>query len=96
MCPGPPVFVSQTPRNRRHAYACTEPTRRPLRQGPAGLTTAQVRKRIQAFGCVNTPRQNLPHQTVKRIVLEKPFSFFNIIFYIIAGFLIAVGSFRES
>lgn len=65
----------------------------PSGQGPAGLTTAQVRKRIQA-GQVNTPPES-PTKTVKRIVLENLFSFFNIIFYIIAGFLIAVGSFGE-
>ena len=65
----------------------------PSGQGPVGLTTAQVRKRIQA-GQVNTPPES-PTKTVKRIVLENLFSFFNIIFYIIAGFLIAVGSFGE-
>ena len=34
-------------------------------------------------------------KSVKRIVLENLFSFFNLIFFIIAGFLIAVGSFGE-
>ena len=65
----------------------------PSRQGPVGLTTDQVRKRIQA-GQVNIPPES-PTKTVKKIVLENLFSFFNIIFFIIAGFLIAVGSFGE-
>ena len=60
---------------------------------PQGLTSAQVRQRVQA-GQVNTPPDS-PTKSVRRIVLENLFSFFNIIFYVIAGFLIAVGSFEE-
>ncbi|MDY3014185.1 MAG: HAD-IC family P-type ATPase [Evtepia sp.] len=58
-----------------------------------GLTDAQVKKRIQA-GLVNTPPES-PTKSVKKIVLENLFSFFNIIFYVIAAFLIAVGSWGE-
>ena len=58
-----------------------------------GLTDAQVKKRVQA-GLVNTPPES-PTKSVKKIVLENLFSFFNIIFYVIAGFLIAVGSWGE-
>ena len=59
----------------------------------SGLTWSQVRKRELA-GLVNTPPDS-PTKSVKRIVLENLFSFFNIIFFIIAAFLIAVGSFGE-
>ena len=62
-------------------------------QGTRGLTSAQVRKRVQ-MGQVNTPPES-PTKSVKKIVLENLFSFFNLIFFIIAGFLIAVGSFDE-
>ena len=65
----------------------------PAGQSPLGLTASQVRARIQA-GQVNTPPES-PTKSVKRIVLENLFSFFNLIFFIIAGFLIAVGSFGE-
>ena len=65
----------------------------PPSQRTSGLTTAQVRQRVQA-GLVNTPPES-PTKSVQRIVLENLFSFFNIIFYIIAGFLIAVGSYGE-
>ena len=65
----------------------------PPNQRTTGLTSAQVRQRVQA-GLVNTPPES-PTKSVRRIVLENLFSFFNIIFYIIAGFLIAVGSFGE-
>ena len=58
-----------------------------------GLTSAQVRKR-QAAGQVNTPPES-PTKSVRKIVLENVFSFFNLIFFVIAGFLIAVGSFSE-
>ncbi len=60
---------------------------------PQGLTSAQVRQRVQA-GQVNTPPDS-PTKSVQRIVFENLFSFFNLIFYVIAGFLIAVGSFEE-
>lgn len=60
---------------------------------PQGLTSAQVRQRVQA-GQVNTPPDS-PTKSVRRIVFENLFSFFNLIFYVIAGFLIAVGSFEE-
>ena len=62
-------------------------------QWKSGLTYSQVRKR-EAAGLVNTPPDS-PTKTVKRIVLENLFSFFNIIFFVIAAFLIAVGSYGE-
>lgn len=63
--------------------------------GPSlqGLTSAQVRQRVQA-GQVNTPPDS-PTKSVQRIVFENLFSFFNLIFYVISGFLIAVGAFEE-
>lgn len=60
---------------------------------PQGLSSAQVRQRVQA-GQVNTPPDS-PTKSVLRIVLENLFSFFNLIFFVIAGFLIAVGAFEE-
>ena len=60
---------------------------------PQGLTSAQVRQRVQA-GQVNTPPDS-PTKSVQRIVFEDLFSFFNLIFYVISGFLIAVGAFEE-
>ena len=65
----------------------------PPNQRTSGLTSAQVAQRVQA-GLVNTPPES-PTKSVQRIVLENLFSFFNIIFYVIAGFLIAVGSYGE-
>jgi len=59
----------------------------------SGLTWEQVRKRERA-GLVNTPPDS-PTKSVRRIVLENLFSFFNLIFFVIAAFLIAVGSFGE-
>ena len=59
----------------------------------SGLNCDQVRKRQEA-GLVNTPPDS-PTKTVRRIVLENCFSFFNIIFFVIAAFLIAVGSYGE-
>ena len=53
----------------------------PAGQSPLGLTASQVRARIQA-GQVNTPPES-PTKSVKRIVLENLFSFFNLIFFII-------------
>ena len=58
-----------------------------------GLSYDQVRKREQA-GLVNTPPDS-PTKSVRRIILENLFSFFNIIFFVIAAFLIAVGSYGE-
>lgn len=58
-----------------------------------GLTSAQVQKRRDA-GLENTPPES-PTKSVQRIVLENVFSFFNLIFFVLAGILIAVGSFDE-
>ena len=60
----------------------------PGQQGP-GLSSAQVQQRVQA-GLTNTPPDS-PTKTVQKIILENLFSFFNLIFFVIAGFLIAVG-----
>lgn len=58
-----------------------------------GLTSAQVRKRTES-GQVNAPPKS-PTKSVPRIVLENLFSFFNLIFFVLTGFLVAVGSFDE-
>lgn len=53
-----------------------------------GLTGAQVEQRIR-LGYVNTP-VDPPGKTVKQIILGNVFTYFNIIFFILAGFIIAV------
>ena len=52
-----------------------------------GLTSAQVRKRTES-GLVNAPPES-PTKSVQRIVLENVFSFFNLIFFVLAGILIS-------
>lgn len=53
-----------------------------------GLTAAQVEQR-ERLGYVNTP-VDPPGKTVKQIILSNVFTYFNIIFFILAGFIIAV------
>ena len=58
-----------------------------------GLTQEQVQNRI-ANGAVNkqTDEEEL---TMKKIIRENVFTYFNLIFVIIAGFLFAVGAYKE-
>ncbi len=55
-----------------------------------GLNAAQVRERTQA-GYVNTPVEP-PSKTVKQIVMGNVFTYFNMVFFILAGLIIAVRS----
>lgn len=58
-----------------------------------GLTQAQVDERI-AQGAVNKPVE-AASKSPKEIVFSNVFTYFNLIFFIIAVLLIAVGSFRD-
>jgi len=58
-----------------------------------GLTSAQVRERI-AGGWDNKPVES-PTKTVKQIIYSNVFTYFNILFFIIAFALILVGSFNN-
>ena len=58
-----------------------------------GLTEAQAAERMAA-GWANTP-VDPPGKTVKQIVLSNVFTYFNLIFFILAGFTIAVRSWNN-
>ncbi len=58
-----------------------------------GLSEREVEERIQQ-GKQNTPVE-APSKSVKEIVLTNIFTYFNLIFAVIAGLLILVGAFRE-
>ncbi len=68
------------------------PARRPLEVVETtpeyGLTGAQVRARVNA-GWVNTP-VDPPSKTTKQIILDNTFTYFNLIFFILALAVIAV------
>ena len=58
-----------------------------------GLTDAQAEQRREA-GLANTP-VNPPVKSVRRIICDNIFTYFNIIYLVIAACLIAVGSFNH-
>lgn len=58
-----------------------------------GLSASEVEKRIEE-GRVNTPVSS-SSKTVKKIILENVFTYFNFIFLFLAAILIAVGSYKE-
>ena len=58
-----------------------------------GLDSKQVLERMHA-GCVNTP-VNPPSKTVGQIICSNIFTYFNLVFFILAAFIIAVGSWRN-
>ncbi len=58
-----------------------------------GLTDAQVQERV-AQGAVNTAVE-APSKSKKEIIYSNIFTYFNLIFFIIAVLLILVGSFRD-
>jgi len=58
-----------------------------------GLTTAQVNERMEA-GQINTPVESAT-KSMKEIIIGNTFTYFNLIFFIIAVLLIMVGSFRD-
>ena len=70
-----------------------EPLKRVKPSLSRGLTREQVQERI-AHKAVNTPVE-ADSQTLKDIVKENVFTYFNLIFLIIAILLIMVGSFRD-
>ena len=67
----------------------------PLLEVPAdtGLNAAQVDERINA-GLANTPLEPAT-KTILQIVLSNLFTYFNVIFFILAGCIIAVGSWQN-
>ena len=77
-----PVQTPAAVQRRRLPVFCAEPA--------MGLTEEQVRERIRA-GYVNTPVEP-PTKTVRQIVLSNVLTYFNIIFFILAGLIISVGS----
>ena len=73
----------------------TERTELPaLRTDPAkGLTAAQAEERTR-LGYANTPVSS-PGKTVAQIILSNVFTYFNLIFFVLAGFVIAVKSWNN-
>ena len=58
-----------------------------------GLNARQVEERLRG-GCANTP-VNPPSKTVGQIIRSNVFTYFNLIFFILAACIIAVGSWRN-
>ncbi|MDE5584339.1 MAG: cation-translocating P-type ATPase [Ruminococcus sp.] len=58
-----------------------------------GLTAEQVKKRTEE-GFINNPVEP-PSKTVQEIISENVFTYFNFIFFILAGLLFFVGSYRD-
>lgn len=58
-----------------------------------GLSEQQVRERME-LGYVNLP-VDPPSKTVGQIILSNVFTYFNIVFFILAAFIIAVGSWNN-
>ena len=58
-----------------------------------GLTPAQALERMQG-GCLNTAVEP-PSKSVRQIVLSNIFTYFNLVFFILAGAVIFVGSWRN-
>ena len=58
-----------------------------------GLTTEQVKQRIND-GFYNKPVES-PSKSVREIIADNVFTYFNLIFAILAGLLIVVGSYRD-
>jgi len=80
---------------RRKNQSGEEPFRRPappvfFAQHDCGLNSMQVQERMKS-GCVNTPVEP-PTKSVKQIIFSNIFTYFNLIFFILAGCVVAVGS----
>ena len=58
-----------------------------------GLTQAQVKERMEK-GCSNAPVDS-PSKTTKEIIISNVFTYFNLIFLVIAVLLLLVGAFRD-
>ena len=58
-----------------------------------GLTAAQAEERVR-LGWANTPVEP-PGKSVKQIILSNVFTYFNLIFFLLAGFIIAVRSWNN-
>ncbi len=83
---------------RRKEENTTPPPRRQtppvfFAQPDCGLSAAQVRERAES-GCVNAP-VDPPTKSVGQIVSSHIFTYFNLIFFILAGCVAAVGSWRD-
>lgn len=70
-----------------------QPLERIMTDAACGLTLEQVQKRMEG-GWNNAP-VDPPSKTVKEIITTNVFTYFNLIFAIIAGLLIFVGAFRD-
>ena len=73
-----------------------EPVKEPVRITAApetGLTAEQVKQRIED-GFDNRPVES-PSKTIKEIVADNVFTYFNLLFVVIAVLLILVGSYRD-
>ena len=72
---------------------CVDPASLPQTDPSFGLTSAEAEQRVQSgLGNVSVAS---PGKSVKAIVLSNIFTYFNLIFLIIAAALIAVGSFNH-
>ena len=71
----------------------TAPLNRCRPEISAGLTEAQVLERV-SYGAVNTPVES-PSKSTKEIICSNVFTYFNLVFFIIAVLLCLVGSFRD-
>lgn len=60
---------------------------------PTGLTSAEVRERRRK-GLVNTSVQ-APSKSIKQIVIDNTFTYFNLVFLVLAILLVLVGAFRD-
>ncbi len=82
----PELFAKHAPGAGAEGAAAVPPV---AEADPArGLTEAQAEERLRA-GCANTP-VDMPGRTVKQIVLSNVFTYFNVIFFLLAGCIIAV------
>ncbi|MGM9653709.1 MAG: cation-translocating P-type ATPase [Eubacteriales bacterium] len=82
-------------KQKQNALREVPPPAVPVREAPPeeGLTEDEVRLRTER-GLANMPIES-PTKTEKQIVLENTLTFFNLIFIILAGCLIAVGSYKD-
>ena len=72
----------------------TENTRpRPLTDLHTGLTAEAVRERVQKG--LHNADEGIKTKTEKQIILENTFTFFNILNFVLAFFVLLVGSFKN-
>ena len=83
-------LLKQKEKNRAESRTPVEVIRA---EADKGLTSAQAERRAE-LGYANTP-PDPPGKTAKQIVISNVFTFFNLIFLVLAGFVIAVGAWKE-